>query len=649
MRFAVTFARPKPLRRIVGNMRSGSDPHNNQSVESGENMMQFRAASAGYTSNEEMMRQLVMRLGGEHAVVEQLTALLEHDDSTPTAALGEEESGYCYLKLFDGVEHRDAMRMGPRPTVAELRRFSNGRANPFGLRTVTVLVRRDEAGRLAHVSYNGGRDGLRPVEALAALSKDCRVGGLPDGVTEDFPASWIPAELHAVQTWDFIRPGQTTRGLDLLEWIGNEPPWADKRYEPISASTSRVRWVVRADPLGPATGMVDVIDPAGKVISVKTWTSYVAHTGYHQTWKVRGNKVFAEATMWRAAKVLSDPTSPAPQPTPPPGHGDLLLRVARYGGGPSRADGVKVMPVVDSSTPGFCYAKAFADEADAIWTLGAYPRVRDVAGYADVLRSRNGPAADCDGMFVKCSLGGDTFKLRGNVVHHVVQGTDGDDDFWDCLALLNEDDLIGATMADATRPSDIENVNLPAALTIRPKQQGMIVNIPFVAVLKAGEENLLWDITTGKKFDGLGSHFESVELVSLSAKVTVHKGDNDTLVTLAVDTTETMFSSETDWVGAAHTLLVSGNVNGATTGEMKLEGNHGFGTQLKGVSVGNATPVVQVKLETTVAAKAYVKFILTVRVAGTGHPHATVLRGKPNKGGMNGSAGGRSAVSNDSD
>jgi len=246
-------------------------------------------------------------------------------------------------------------------------------------------------------------------------------------------------------------------------------------------------------------------------------------------------------------------------------------------------------------------------------------------------------------------LGGDTFKRCGKVVHHVVGDAGGDDDFWDRLAKLDGDDFLGATMAEATRPSDIENVSSPATLTIRPKQAGMVVNIPFVAVLKAGEENLLWDITTGKKFDGLGSHFESVELVSLSVKVTVHKGDNDTLVTVAADTTDTMFSAETDWVGAAHTLLVSGNVNGATTGEMKLEGNHGFGTQLKGVSVGNATPIVQVKLETTVAAKAYIKFILTVRVAGTGHPHATVLRGKPTKGGLNGSTVGRAAAGYDSD
>lgn len=612
--------------------------------------MQFRAASAGHTSDEDFLRELVARYGGEHAVVEQLTAVLEGSESGLAAIPDEGVEGFCYLRLFDGVEHRDAAKMGPRPTVAELRRFSNGRANPFGLRTVVVTVWRDSVGRLAHIRYDGSRRGLRPVEALAALSKDCRVGGLPDGVTEDFPASWIPAKLDAVQTWDYVRQGQTSRALDLLEWVGNEPPWADKRYEPISASTSRVRWTVRADPLGPATGLIDVIDRAGKVISVRMWTSYVAHPGYHQTWQVRGNKVFAEATFWRAAKVLSDPTSPAPRPTPEPGHGDLLLRVqSSTGSGLSAGGHVKVLPAVNSGVPGFCYGKAFADEADAIWTLGAYPRVRDIMAYADQIRSRLAVADDDNGPFLKCSFGGNTFMRQGKVTHHVLQGSEGNDDFWECLPLIDQDDYVGATMAEATKPSAIEDVSLPAQLTIRPRQQGMLVNIPFVAVLKAGEENLLWNITTGKKFDGLGSHFESVELVSLSAKITVSRGDNDTLVTMAIDTAETMFTLETDWIGAAHTLLVSGNVNGATTGELKLEGNHGFGTQLKGLSVGNATPIVQVKLETAVAAKAYLKFILTVRVAGTGHPTATVLRGKPIKGGLNGAVSGRGHVDEDSD
>lgn len=620
-------------------MKSGSEPQHSQAVGSGKVSKQFGAASAGHASNEEMLMELVSRLGGEHSVVEQLTAVLGSSAGPAGVLPGEDEDGYCYLKLFDSVEHRDAIEMGPRPTVAEVRRFSNGRADPFGLRTVTILVKRDSLGRLAHVSYNGGKDGLRPVEALASLSKDCRVGGLPDGVTEDFPASWIPAKLDAVQTWDYIRKGQTTRALDLLEWVGNEPPWADKSYEPISASTSRVRWTVRADPLGPATGTVDIIDPAGKVVSVRAWTSYVAHTGYHQAWKVRGNKVFAQATIWRAARVLSDPTSPAPQPTPGPGHGDLLVRatVGVKGHAP-KAKAVRVIPTVTSDTPGFCYGKAFADEADAIWTLGAYPRVADVLRYYDTVVSRAESHGSGRGLFNKCRLTGGTFQHNGKPVHHAVLGGDDGINFWTSLFGLDGDDLIGATQADVVHAGSLENIASAPTLTVKPRGGGTLMSVPFVAVLRMGQEVLYWDVSAGKKFASLSSYFESVELVSLRAKVTVHRGDNDTLLTLVADSVEHPLSQDTDWIGAAHTLHVSGNLNGATSGELVLEGNHGFGTQLKGVNVGNPTPVIQAKLETSVSATAYLKFIVTVRVSGTGIPMAMVLPTRPAKGGANGKA-----------
>jgi len=124
---------------------------------------------------------------------------------------------------------------------------------------------------------------------------------------------------------------------------------------------------------------------------------------------------------------------------------------------------------------------------------------------------------------------------------------------------------------------------------------------------------------------GLMSYFESVQLVSLKLKATVHKGDADTLLSVAADTTNSPFKSEMDWVAAAHTMHVSGNVNGATTGELVLEGNHGFGTQLQGVSVGNATPIIQAYLETSVVANVLLKAVLTVRVGGTGNPTAIIL------------------------
>jgi len=114
-------------------------------------------------------------------------------------------------------------------------------------------------------------------------------------------------------------------------------------------------------------------------------------------------------------------------------------------------------------------------------------------------------------------------------------------------------------------------------------------------------------------------------LESVSIMATVHKGDGDTIFHLAADIESNPFTNDMDWVGAPHTLHVSGNSQGATTGEMVLRGKHGFGTQLRGLSVGNPTPIFQGWLETTVTASVLIKAVLSVRVSGTGNPRAVVL------------------------
>jgi len=140
-------------------------------------------ASVTQLSSEDLLRALVARLGGRHAVTEQLTMLLECGDGVEFSVeddhITEETPGYCYLRLLDRVEHRDARTIGAYPTVAEVRRFTNGRADPFGIRGVEISVSLVRNLRVAHVRYNSGVTGLRPVSALAALSKDCQIGGYP--------------------------------------------------------------------------------------------------------------------------------------------------------------------------------------------------------------------------------------------------------------------------------------------------------------------------------------------------------------------------------------------------------------------------------------------------------------------------------------
>lgn len=645
-------------------MRSSSELHNHDQVKTLETTMPLRAVSeledgangsTGHGANgstEELLRKLVERLGGPHAVIEQLTAMLE--TGITRADVTENTEGFCYLRLFDSVEHRDATTLGYCPTVAAVRRFSNGRSDPFGSRTVTVKVEARGSDRIAHVVFDTGVRGLRPVSALAALSKDLRVG-LPDGVSEDFPPGWVPHDSQVAQTWDYTTDGQA-RSLDVLQWLGDRPSWLDKSFEPISHPTSRIRWVLRVNPLGPTTGTIDVIDPRGKVISVRSWDSYVAHTGYHQGWSVRGSKVFAEAYVWRAARVLTDPSAPLPTLPPNDGHGELFNcnrgfaaveeRPTIWG---QREVGVHTIPSADLDKPGYCYGHAFEDPRAAVLALGAFPRVKDVSDYL----GRRGKFADISPTSANHARRswlqlGKPGSEGAVVVHHVTPSSfPGSVDFWEVVDSLGEYDRLGATQSATVGPGDLENVSTAPVLTLRPRAQGLMINVPFVAIMELQKETLLWDISESRKLGIVMSYFESVELVSLKLKATVHKGDNDTLLTVVADSFSTPLTLEHDWLGAAHTLLVAGNVNGATTGELVLEGNTGFGAQLKGVSVGAPTPVIQAKLETTVSAKAYIKIMLALRVSGTGLPKALPLPTKAAKAITNGGPTGAAVTESD--
>lgn len=299
---------------------------------------------------------------------------------------------------------------------------------------------------------------------------------------------------------------------------------------------------------------------------------------------------------------------------------------------------VHTIPQVDLEAPGYCYGNAFEDPCAAVLALGAFPRAKDVSDYL----GRRGkyshlPAASANRAKLSWLKLGDPGPKGAVVVHHVTAFSSlGSVNFWEVVDNLGDYDRLGATQSSTVGPSDMENVSSAPVLALRPRAQGLIVNVPFVAIMELNKEALLWDIKESRKLGVVMSYFESVELVSLKLKATVHKGDNSTMLTVIADTYSTALTLEHDWVGAAHTLLVAGNVNGATTGELVLEGNHGFGVQLKGVSVGASTPVIQAKLETTVAAKAYVKVMLALRVSGTGLPKALALPTKAAKTNVNG-------------
>lgn len=584
-------------------------------------MIQGRVNDA---SDADLLRALLERLGGVDGLQEHLFDMKNGIGNTSQGgvALGvdEDSAGYCYLRFFDPIDMADAKRMGPYPTIAEIRRFSNGRSDPFGSRAVTVSIWNGRQGRVAHVAYNSGLKGLRPVQALSALARDVRVGGLPDGVSEDFPSDWIPAKRAVYQTWDYTM-GLGKRNLNILDWLGPDPlPDSDsKLYEPISSTYSRVKWVVRASPVGPSTAKVDVIDNDGLVKTVKYWESLVGPWGHYQNYLVRGEKVFVEAHVWRPARVTTTPGAPAPTPPTRDKDRDELF-ASRLG---ARKNGLEVH-VVDCSVEhkgfGTCYMRMFKEDyKERARVLGKFPTVTDILAFLMAVHVKDEVSGEdmiCDNLsIVKSGVG----------LYHVEDGEMEAGAFLEVLFDLPRLARVGATQGEAVKLNEFENVALPASLTLRPKNAGMVINVPFAVKLSMDKPQLYWDLTAGKKLGSLTAYFESVELVSLKLKATVHKGDADTLLNVAVDTANQPFKTEMDWVAASHTMHVSGNVNGATTGELILEGNHGFGSQLQGLSVGNATPIVQAYLETAVVANALIKAVLTVRVSGTGNPTAIIL------------------------
>lgn len=579
-------------------------------------------------SNNELMNDLVSRFGGMSNFREALYEAVHEDDAAAVSGTktvpDEDSDGYCYLKFFDSIDRMDAISLGAYPTVAEVRRFTNSRSDPFGSRNVTIKVLNGQTGRVAHVSYNSGTKGLRPVQALSALARDLRVGGLPDGVSETFPPDWIPAKRAVYQTWDYIVNGNR-RNLNVLDWLGPNPvPGADCHlYEPISSPYSRVKWVVRASPVGPVTGKVDIIDAEGQVKTVRSWESLVGPWGHYQNYAVRGDKVFVEAHVWRPAKVTTTPGAPAPTPPARGGDKDDLLTFSHSDSRDTIGRNTRVHITgcaIQGVGSGKCYLRMFKDEfRNKAASLGRFPTVNSILAFLMVEHARAGVSGED---IIQDNL---SLKMVSDGLYHVDEGEMSGGAFLERLFDLPTTARVGATQGDAVTLNKFENVAAPAGLTIQPKNAGMLINIPFATKLTMDKPQLYWDMSAGKKLGGLMSYFESVQLVSLKLKATVHKGDADTLLSVAADIANVPFKSEMDWVAAAHTLHVSGNVNGATTGELVLEGNHGFGTQLQGLSVGNPTPIVQAYLETSVVANVLLKAVLTVRVGGTGNPTAIIL------------------------
>jgi len=328
---------------------------------------------------------------------------------------------------------------------------------------------------------------------------------------------------------------------------------------------------------------------------------------------VRGYKVFAEAYIWRAAKVLSNPSAPAPPSSAPGGHEELFTRglittkVNRY----------------NSDAQGYCYLKAFVDQVSAAAALGIFPTVKEVMDYAAGLAGSKVGLNRGDSASWGTRAG---FQRGHDGIHHVTDDAGFGTPFWSIVDFLPHDERLGATQPDAV--VEHEQARSSSLLTLPVRGPSMVINVPFTTRMDSRAPYFTWGLSMSNKVKSLTYYFESCEMESLTVKALLHKGDADSLLSVVAETGKLAYDNDLAWIGATHALHLSGNSTGGVSGELTLAGNHGFGTQLKGVAVGNPTPYLQAKLDATTGAVAYLRITLVIRVAGSGLPGSVAILSK---------------------
>lgn len=124
------------------------------------------------------------------------------------------------------------------------------------------------------------------------------------------------------------------------------------------------------------------------------------------------------------------------------------------------------------------------------------------------------------------------------------------------------------------------------------------------------------------------SYFESAELVGLSVALTIVGGEK-VVVAVGVSTTSSAVTSLDTMLALPMCTMFSGSQVGQATGEFSLPPDHGFGREVKAVSVGNPDPVLHILLDAEEPAVVMVRGYVELRLTGHGVPAPlSLLAGK---------------------
>jgi len=129
-----------------------------------------------------------------------------------------------------------------------------------------------------------------------------------------------------------------------------------------------------------------------------------------------------------------------------------------------------------------------------------------------------------------------------------------------------------------------------SALTVASRAPSLTIRWPFAAVLRPQNVAAFLVPRTNPQLIAATKFYESVEIVGFEMSLSVSGGSQASVSFGIGPVGSGLPSTEADFLRLATSVSYSGDDGKATTGDFHLRPDHGFGAQIKGVSLGTPDP-----------------------------------------------------------
>jgi len=144
-----------------------------------------------------------------------------------------------------------------------------------------------------------------------------------------------------------------------------------------------------------------------------------------------------------------------------------------------------------------------------------------------------------------------------------------------------------------------------------------VVKVPFYATLEPGSTGARLSPRTDKAVVALTKYFESVRLEGFEMSLNI-TGGRGVVVAFGVNTGSVIPDATTGFLAFPMSTMYSGDDSCSSVGVFTLPPDHGFGTEVKAVSVGNPDPVFTWRANATDPFVVTVRGVLSLRLTGAG-------------------------------